>query len=248
MTDNVNQESQLQDILSAVRGHCDLLREEGVSQVDTPFCLAAEGEKALEAVDSPDTVVLDPHEKREKLLSLKEKIMACAHCEELITHRTQLVFGAGNANAELCFVGEAPGRDEDIQGVPFVGKAGQLLTRIIESIGLTREQVFITNVLKCRPPNNRNPRPEEIVNCEAFLIEQLAAIRPRIICALGTFAAQTLLHTTESISRLRGGFHDYHGIKLIATFHPAFLLRSPNYKQHVWEDMKMIRRELAKRA
>ncbi|MBN1493564.1 MAG: uracil-DNA glycosylase [Candidatus Omnitrophica bacterium] len=234
-------------IINAVRGHCAILKEEGITRLDLPFCVVAQGAAELEPVREDSETGVDPHEKRERLLALKEKVLCCGSCEELVKNRTKMVFGAGNANAELCFVGEAPGRDEDIQGVPFVGRAGQLLTRIIESIGLTREQVFITNVLKCRPPQNRNPRPEEIINCEAFLIEQLAAIKPRVICALGTFAAQTLLHTQDPISRLRGGFHDYHGIKLVATFHPAFLLRSPQFKQHVWEDMKMIRRELDKR-
>jgi DNA polymerase len=225
-----------------------MLKEEGLRQVDVPFCIVDSPQDIAEPAGVQDVVTSDPHEKRERLLALKEKVLCCANCEELVKHRTKMVFGSGNANAELCFVGEAPGHDEDIQGLPFVGRAGQLLTRIIESIGLTRDQVFITNVLKCRPPENRNPKPEEIVNCEAFLIEQLAVIKPRIICALGTFAAQTLLHTTESISRLRGGFHDYHGVKLVATFHPAFLLRSPQYKQHVWEDLKMIKRELDKRS
>ncbi|MFC1808702.1 uracil-DNA glycosylase [Candidatus Omnitrophota bacterium] len=236
--------SELQEIISALQGHCNMLKEEGVMQLDIPFSAVAEGKENLLDGNTKETVLLDPHEKREKLIQLKEKILCCGQCEELVKHRTKLVFGAGNASAELCFVGEAPGRDEDIQGIPFVGRAGQLLTRIIESIGLTRDNVFITNVLKCRPPQNRNPRPEEIISCESYLIEQLEIIKPRIICALGTFAAQTLLHTTESISRLRGQFHNYHGVKLIATFHPAFLLRSPQYKQHVWEDMKMIHREL----
>ncbi len=242
-----HQDDRWQSIIAAVRGHCALLHEEGVTHVDIPFCVVAAPPEMTRPDHAPEGVSSDPHEKREKLLALKEKVLCCANCEELIKHRTKLVFGAGNANAELCFVGEAPGHEEDLQGLPFVGRAGQLLTRMIEGIGLTRDQVFITNVLKCRPPQNRNPKPEEIINCEAFLLEQLAVIKPRIICALGTFAAQTLLHSTEPISRLRGGFHDYHGIKLLATFHPAFILRSPQYKPHVWEDLKMIRRELDKR-
>jgi DNA polymerase len=140
-------------------------------------------------------------------------------------------------------VGEAPGADEDQQGEPFVGRAGQLLTRIIEAMQLTREQVYICNIVKCRPPGNRNPEPEEIAACEPFLIAQLQAIQPKLICALGTFAAQTLLRTKEPISKLRGRFHDYHGIPLLPTFHPAYLLRNPHEKKTVWEDMKLLKRE-----
>jgi DNA polymerase len=143
-------------------------------------------------------------------------------------------------------VGEAPGRDEDLQGEPFVGQAGQLLTKIIQAIQLRREEVYIANIIKCRPPENRNPEPDEIAACEPFLIKQLQVIRPRLICALGTFAAQTLLKTEEKISSLRGRFHEYRGIPLMPTYHPAFLLRNPNRKREVWEDMKKIKREYAK--
>jgi uracil-DNA glycosylase family 4 len=142
------------------------------------------------------------------------------------------------------FVGEAPGYDEDKQGLPFVGRAGQLLTKIIESINLKREDVYICNVLKCRPPENRNPEPDEVGSCNPFLRKQLAAIRPKIVCCLGTFAAQTVLQTAASISKLRGKFFDMDGIRVIATFHPAYLLRSPDKKREVWEDMKQIRAEL----
>jgi DNA polymerase len=143
-------------------------------------------------------------------------------------------------------VGEAPGADEDQQGEPFVGRAGQLLTRIIEAMKLTREQVYICNIIKCRPPSNRNPEPDEIAACEPFLVAQLQAIQPKLICALGTFAAQTLLRTKEPISKLRGRFHDYHGIPVLPTFHPAYLLRNPHEKKTVWEDMKLLMREYEK--
>jgi DNA polymerase len=143
-------------------------------------------------------------------------------------------------------VGEAPGADEDQQGEPFVGRAGQLLTRIIEAMKLTREQVYICNIIKCRPPANRNPEPDEIAACEPFLVAQLQAIQPKLICALGTFAAQTLLRTKEPISKLRGRFHDYHGIPVLPTFHPAYLLRNPHEKKTVWEDMKLLQREYEK--
>jgi uracil-DNA glycosylase len=142
------------------------------------------------------------------------------------------------------FAGEAPGRDEDLQGEPFVGRAGQLLTRIIEAIGMQRQDVYIANVIKCRPPNNRNPEADEIARCEPYLIRQIALVQPRLIVALGTFAAQTLLKTKLPISQLRGRFHTYQGVKLMPTFHPAFLLRNPERKRAVWEDMQMVQREL----
>jgi DNA polymerase len=158
--------------------------------------------------------------------------------------RRNLVFGDGNSNAQLVFVGEAPGADEDAQGLPFVGKAGQQLTKIIEAMGISRKNVYICNILKCRPPQNRNPLPEEIAACEPFLKKQLEIIAPRIICALGTFAAQTLLKTEVPISALRGRFHSYQGIKLMPTYHPAYLLRNPSAKKFVWEDVQIIMKEL----
>jgi DNA polymerase len=156
-----------------------------------------------------------------------------------------VVFGAGNAQAPLMFVGEAPGADEDRLGEPFVGRAGQLLTKIIEAIGLARSDVYIANVIKCRPPGNRNPESDEIARCKPFLIRQIDLIRPKVIVALGTFAAHTLLETDAPISRLRGRVHDWRGAKLIPTFHPAFLLRSPERKRDVWDDMKKVRALLA---
>ena len=167
----------------------------------------------------------------------------CRRCP-LCKTRTNLVFGEGNSHAGLAFVGEAPGADEDMQGRPFVGKAGQLLTRIIVAMGLQREDVYICNILKCRPPGNRNPKPEEIDACEPFLIRQLQAIRPKVICALGTFAAHTLLKTDVPISLLRGRFHSYQGIPLMPTYHPAYLLRNPGAKKQVWEDVQKIMKAL----
>lgn len=169
----------------------------------------------------------------------------CKRCKLHLTRR-HIVFGEGNEKAKLVFVGEAPGEDEDRQGSPFVGKAGQLLTRIINAIGLTREEVYITNIIKCRPPRNRNPQQDEIVTCEPFLGQQLEIIQPKIICALGSFAAQTLLKTAEKISQLRGRFHEYRGIKVMPTYHPAFLLRNPHKKREAWEDMKKIHGEYIK--
>ena len=152
-----------------------------------------------------------------------------------------MVFGVGNPEADLMFVGEAPGADEDIQGEPFVGRAGQLLTKIIEAIDLKREDVYIANVIKCRPPQNRNPEPDEVETCEPFLFRQIDVIKPKVIVALGTFAARTLLRTLDPISRLRGRQFDYRGATLIPTFHPAYLLRNPSSKREVWEDMKLVR-------
>ncbi len=179
------------------------------------------------------------------LEGLKKEALSCTKCD-LCETRTHVVFGAGNPRAKLMFVGEAPGMQEDLQGLPFVGRAGKLLTRIIESIGLKRKDVYIANILKCRPPDNRNPLPTEILTCEEYLIKQIELIRPRVICALGKFAAQTLLRSQESITRLRGKFSDYRGTKLMPTFHPAYLLRNPQDKRLVWEDMKKIRNQLEK--
>ena len=184
--------------------------------------------------------------KRTKNLSLGEyenSISSCQRCP-LGKTRISFVFGAGSPKAPLLFVGEAPGRDEDQQGQPFVGRAGQLLTKIIESIGLKREDVFIANIIKCRPPQNRNPLPEEIVACTPYLLKQIELIKPKVICSLGKFSAQTLLQTETPISRLRGKFYDYHGIKLMPTYHPAYLLRNQSGKKDVWEDMKAIAKEL----
>jgi DNA polymerase len=177
------------------------------------------------------------------LENIREELGDCKRCK-LHTGRHHIVFGEGNPHADLVFVGEAPGGDEDRQGRPFVGRAGQLLTDIIRAMGLTRDEVYICNILKCRPPQNRNPEPDEIAACEPFLLKQLQVIRPRVICAMGKFAAQTLLETGVAISALRGRFHSYHGISLMPTYHPAYLLRNPAAKKQVWEDMQIIMKEL----
>lgn len=169
----------------------------------------------------------------------------CSRCKLHTLGRTQVVFGVGNPKADLMFVGEAPGHDEDIQGIPFVGRAGQLLTKIIEAIGLSRDDVYIANIIKCRPPGNRNPEPDEVDTCEPFLFRQVLAVNPRVIVALGTFAAQALLRTKDPISRLRGRPFTYGSAVLVPTFHPAYLLRNPSSKRDVWEDMKRVRDLLA---
>jgi DNA polymerase len=180
------------------------------------------------------------------LPSLAAFLDACPRCK-LSASRTRIVFGQGNPNADLMFIGEAPGREEDEQGLPFVGAAGQLLTKIIEAMGTTREEVYIVNTVLCRPPNNRNPEPDEIAACRPFLQEQIRLVSPRAIITLGAFAAQSVLDTGEPISQLRGRWHVAHGARVMPTFHPAFLLRSPKHKREVWEDMQKVRDYLASR-
>jgi DNA polymerase len=175
----------------------------------------------------------------ENLEDLRSDLGECTRCG-LSAGRTHIVFGEGDPSARLVFVGEAPGFDEDRSGRPFVGAAGQLLTKIITAMTLDREQVYICNVIKCRPPGNRNPQPEEINACKPFLERQIRILEPEVICTLGSFAAQTLLDTANPISRLRGRFYDYRGIRLMPTFHPAYLLRNPARKREVWDDMKKI--------
>ena len=190
-----------------------------------------------------------PEGPYESLDALRAHIGDCTRCKLCRMGRRQVVFGVGNPNAELMFVGEAPGADEDAQGEPFVGRAGQLLTRIIEGgLEMKRADVYIANVIKCRPPSNRNPEPDEVATCEPFLAAQIDLIKPRVIVALGTFAAHALLKTDTPISRLRGQVFNYRGgSRLVATFHPAFLLRSPERKRDVWEDVKKVRALLADR-
>jgi DNA polymerase len=180
------------------------------------------------------------------LLALREEIGECSRCK-LAGGRNKLVFGVGRPDAELMFVGEGPGADEDAQGEPFVGKAGQLLTRMIEAMGLRREEVYIANVVKCRPPGNRDPEPDEIAACEPFLKAQIAALSPKIIVALGRFAVQTLLRDATPITRQRGRWREYAGVKLMPTFHPAYLLRNPGEKKKAWEDLQLVMKELPNR-
>lgn len=173
------------------------------------------------------------------LSAIREEIGDCTRCKLHEQGRQQIVFGVGNPSAEIMFVGEAPGADEDEQGIPFVGRAGQLLTKMIEAMGLKRDEVYIANVVKCRPPGNRNPEPDEIASCQPFLFRQIASVQPKVIIALGAFAAKTLLSTDTPIGKLRGRLYEFHGATLIPTFHPSFLLRSPGYKREAWEDLKL---------
>ncbi len=205
------------------------------------FSVGIKWEKSQPAGDKMKVVSGNKEEQLKKfLLQMKD----CNKCS-LAKTRKNLVFGQGNPEAKIVFVGEAPGADEDEQGLPFVGRAGQLLTDIIvKGMKLSRQDVYICNILKCRPPGNRNPLPEEICECEPFLKKQLQIIAPRVICALGKFAAQTLLKTETPITALRGRFHDYEGIKLMPTYHPAYLLRNPSAKKPVWDDVQKIIKEI----
>jgi len=211
--------------------------------------VAGEGSSTSRSADhspkenrSMSTISAD--KQQETLQILAQEVAGCTRCQALAETRTQTVFGVGNPNARLVFFGEAPGADEDRQGEPFVGRAGQLLTKIIEACTLKREDVYILNVLKCRPSGNRNPTPEEAQNCRPFFEQQLDIIRPEFICCLGAIATTTLLETTEPIGRLRGRFHDWRGIRVMATYHPAYLLRNPPAKRMVWDDMKMLMKEM----
>ncbi|MBN1208627.1 MAG: uracil-DNA glycosylase [Myxococcaceae bacterium] len=177
--------------------------------------------------------------ERPTLDQIRRELGDCQRCK-LCSGRKNIVFGVGNPRAELVFVGEGPGEQEDLQGVPFVGAAGELLTKMIQAMGFSRDQVYICNVVKCRPPGNRNPEPDEITACEPFLRAQLLAIQPKVIVALGKFAAQTLLRDSTPITRLRGQWREYQGVKLMPTFHPAYLLRSPQEKRKAWEDLQQV--------
>ena len=194
-------------------------------------------------VDQPSR--LPPAERPEALAIISREVANCVRCDELASTRTQTVFGVGDPNARLCFLGEAPGADEDAQGEPFVGRAGQLLTdMIVKGMKLRREDVYILNVLKCRPPGNRPPAPDEVEHCSGFLQRQLQIIRPEFICCLGAVAAQSLLKSPISIGKLRGRFHQHGDAQVICTYHPAYLLRNPSAKKDVWEDLKILMKQM----
>jgi DNA polymerase len=253
-----------EELARQARSHLESLRTAGVEYLPAAHTAPLPEAAAPPAV--PSAVVLDTptlfdpapppaeageltlEQRRLALEVLKTEVAACQRCAALASTRTQIVFGDGQAGAELCFVGEAPGADEDAQGVPFVGAAGQLLNRVIAACGMKREEVYILNILRCRPPGNRTPRPDEAANCRAFLERQIELVGPKFLCTLGGCAAQNLLNTTASLSRLRGRFHDYRGIPVLCTYHPAYMLphRCPDKKTEVerkkavWEDMKLL--------
>ncbi len=249
--------SEEQGPRAQLRKHLEFLGELGVEGLSTqpiwalandPVDAAGETTQAARppmaddgARTTPAGPLVVPDVPHTTLQALQEHVgPACMRCKLSGLGRQQVVFGVGNPTADLMFVGEAPGADEDAQGVPFVGRAGQLLTKIIEAMGLARDDVYIANVIKCRPPGNRNPEPDEVAACEPFLLSQVDLVRPRVIVALGKFAAQTLLRTDTPITRLRGQVFEYRAAHLVPTFHPAYLLRSPDKKRDTWEDMKKV--------
>ena len=222
-------DKELKDIIGAVRSYMEFEKESGIEEY---FFAGLTGTTKGGADASGG------------LDALRKEVLHCTSCD-LHKTRTNVVFGSGNPNAELMFIGEAPGEAEDIQALPFVGRAGQLLTKIIEAMGMKRQDVYIANILKCRPPNNRAPLPEEILACQENVRRQAEIIKPKVICTLGKFASQTLLGSTTPISVLRGKFQEYEGIKVMPTFHPAYLLRNPPDKKLVWEDMKKVKKALS---
>jgi len=211
------------------------LKEEGIEEIYLPS-----SESLSDSVKAPAA----PSSKKEALLALRKKTLQCTKCDELALTRKSVVFGAGNVNAKLMFVGEAPGHDEDVQGLPFVGRAGKLLTKIIEAMGLSREEVYITNVVKCRPPNNRVPLPNESSVCKQLLIKELETIQPEVICTLGATATQAILGEEIRISQARGNFFKAGPFLVMPTYHPAYLLRNPSAKHEVWLDMIKICKHL----
>ena len=236
-----------QDTRAQLAEHLRMAKELGVAGVSRdPAWRTRAGDAqhpspAEPAATSAAARAPDGASAREALPMIRDDLGDCTRCKLHTLGRKQIVFGVGNPAADLMFIGEAPGAEEDLQGIPFVGRAGQLLTKIIEAIGLTRDQVYIANIIKCRPPKNRNPDPDEVAACEPFVVRQVQTIRPKVIVALGTFAAQALLRTKDPISRLRGRVFTFGDAHLIPTFHPAYLLRSPERKRDVWEDMKKVR-------
>ncbi len=241
--------AEINMLVVSLRRHLERRQRAGIGLLPRDEPSAAEpkvkGEDSL--LGNPEVDLFanpSPGADARSLEELRAAIGDCRRCK-LWSGRTNLVFGIGNPRARLMFVGEGPGRDEDLQGEPFVGRAGQLLTDIItKGMELKREDVYIANVVKCRPPDNRNPEPDEVAACEPFLKKQVDLIRPEIIVGLGKFAVQTLLQSKVPISKLRGNWHHYHGIKLMPTFHPAYLLRNPADKKLVWEDIKKVIKEL----
>lgn len=220
-------DQQIREIVDDLKSYLEYLKGMGIEDLPISEGIRAENRSNPSPLPRGGSTLKD----------IQTELGDCQRCKLHRTRRT-IVFGEGNEKAKLMFIGEGPGYDEDVQGKPFVGKAGQLLTRIIQSMHLQREEVYIANIIKCRPPQNRNPEPDEIESCSPFLLKQIDTIQPRVVCALGAFSAQTLLKTMAKISALRGKVYDLDNIKVIPTYHPAFLLRNPEKKKDVWEDMK----------
>ena len=250
------------DLARQARQHLDSLRAAGVEWLPSGPAPAPRLAGAAPAGNAPSLfpelqeqapAALPPaatsvEARTVELKLLAERVAPCTRCAGLASTRTQTVFGVGQIDPELCFIGEAPGREEDAAGEPFVGEAGRLLNRIIAACGFKREEVYILNIIKCRPPGNRTPLPEEAANCREYLERQLELVRPKFICCLGGTAATNLLGTTLSLGKLRGKVHDYRGIPVMCTYHPAFLLRDPRQKKEAWKDLQMVMKELGLKA
>lgn len=260
----MRRQSELKGIIGDLKRHLEFQKSMGVARVPVekkakeetvpkapekePVRTQAKAQLKTETRDDVIRIeeqigIFDASAKKMTLEEIREEIGDCTRCK-LHEGRTNLVFGEGNPKARLVFVGEGPGRDEDLQGRPFVGRSGQLLTKIIEAMGLKREDVYICNVVKCRPPENRAPEPDEMATCEQFLFKQIKAIEPGVVVCLGSTAAQSILKTKQSLGSLRGKFHQYGRAKLMVTYHPAALLRNPNFKKPLWEDMQVVMKEL----
>lgn len=224
----------------ALAQRLESLARAGVTNLPRPSPGSGHRVAVAERQPSVPAALSGPADRLQALAILRDQVAGCTRCSELAADRTQTVFGAGPADARLCFFGEAPGADEDASGVPFVGRAGQLLTKIIEACTLSRDEVYILNVLKCRPPGNRQPLPDEVANCRGYFERQLAIIQPEFICCLGTSAAQALLQTAEPIGKLRRRWFEYGPARVICTYHPSYLLRNPAAKRDVWDDMKLL--------
>jgi uracil-DNA glycosylase len=234
-----------QDLLEQVRRHLLWQAESGLTTVlGTALQRGSVSPMAAKNRDAVVELPGAPVAQRQKLSDIRELMGDCRRCK-LCEGRNTIVFGYGNPEAALMFVGEGPGEQEDLQGLPFVGAAGQLLTKMIEAMKFTRESVYICNVVKCRPPDNRNPEADEIAACEPFLKAQVASVKPQVIVGLGKFAVQTLLQDTTPITRLRGQWRDYQGTPLMPTFHPAYLLRNPNDKRLAWMDLQAVMKKLS---
>jgi DNA polymerase len=252
-------EESFDDLARQARQYLESLRSAGVEWLPTAPPPPRRPRAAPVTVDGPASLfeapspnpsedLPSPDIRRHELIVLAQRVSNCPRCPELVSTRTQTVFGVGPVDAEICFIGEAPGADEDRLGEPFVGAAGQLLNRILAACGFKREEVYICNVIKCRPPGNRTPTPVEAANCREYLDRQIELVRPKYICCLGGTAAMHLLGTTASLGKLRGRFHSYKDILVMCTYHPAFLLphRQPAKKKEVWEDMQMLLKRMGR--
>ncbi len=247
---NQNQ-ANVDPIGRAVKARLEDLKRAGVTHlkkgVFTPMSKQPSRQAAPESSpksSQTDQLNLTVEAAGAELAKIQARVAKCRRCEELAEARTQTVFGDGNPRARLVFLGEAPGADEDRQGVPFVGRAGKLLDKILEACTLRREDIYILNILKCRPPGNRNPAPSEASNCREYLDAQLAVIQPEFICCMGAVATKNLLAVETPIGKMRGAFHSYNGIRVLCTYHPAYLLRNPAAKRDTWEDMKLLMGEM----